>query len=151
MYHLGVASPGFKVCPACGRPNALQESSCTGCGHAFQTQFANPGFAGPGPTQSFQGMPYANYPPPARIQIDDQKWLIALLLCIFLGHLGIHRFYMGYMNIGIAMLLLSVVGWLTSCILIGFIPLAIVWIWSIVDLIQICTNGLPMADGTPLR
>jgi TM2 domain-containing membrane protein YozV len=31
--------------------------------------------------------------------------LVALLLCIFLGTLGIHRFYLGYTGIGILMLL----------------------------------------------
>ncbi|TAE49120.1 MAG: TM2 domain-containing protein [Bacteroidetes bacterium] len=27
---------------------------------------------------------------------NDRNWLVALFLCIFLGVLGIHRFYLGY-------------------------------------------------------
>ena len=34
----------------------------------------------------------------------------------------------------IAQLVLSIIGWLTVWFIIGFIPLAIVWIWVFVDL-----------------
>lgn len=34
----------------------------------------------------------------------EKSWLIALLLCFFLGGLGIHRFYLGYSGIGLLML-----------------------------------------------
>lgn len=34
-----------------------------------------------------------------------KSWLVALLLCIFLGALGIHRFYLGYTGLGILYLL----------------------------------------------
>ncbi len=35
----------------------------------------------------------------------SEKWLVSLLLCIFLGFLGAHRFYVGKVGTGILMLL----------------------------------------------
>jgi len=51
----------------------------------------------------------------------------ALLLCIFLGFLGAHRFYMGYTLIGVIQLL----------------TLGGLGIWSLIDLIRIITGSLP--------
>lgn len=63
--------------------------------------------------------------------------LLAYVLLIFLGSLGIHRFYLDRKGSAIAQLLLSVIGWITVFIIIGFIPLAIVYIWLFVDLFLI--------------
>lgn len=60
--------------------------------------------------------------------------VLAYILLIFLGSLGIHRFYLGRTGTAIAQLILSIVGWVTAIIIIGFIPLAIVGIWLIIDL-----------------
>lgn len=38
---------------------------------------------------------------------SSKNWIAALLLCIFLGGLGIHRFYVGKVGTGILMLLTS--------------------------------------------
>jgi TM2 domain-containing membrane protein YozV len=59
---------------------------------------------------------------------------IAYALWLFLGQLGLHRFYLGRVGSGIAQLLLGLVGWATVWFFIGFIPLAILWIWLFVDL-----------------
>lgn len=56
---------------------------------------------------------------------DNEMW-IAALLCIFLGGLGIHRFYLGYTTIGIIQLLTG-----GGC-----------GIWVIIDLIRILTGDL---------
>ena len=57
--------------------------------------------------------------------------LIALLLCIFLGGLGIHRFYLGYTGIGVIQLLTAG----------GF------GVWFIIDLIRIITGDLKPKNG----
>lgn len=57
--------------------------------------------------------------------------LVALLLCIFVGALGIHRFYLGYTVIGIIQLLT-----LGGC-----------GIWALIDLIRIITGDLKPKDG----
>jgi TM2 domain-containing membrane protein YozV len=57
--------------------------------------------------------------------------LVALLLALFVGVLGIHRFYLGYTGIGIIQLLT----------LGGF------GIWSLIDLILIITGDLKPKNG----
>ncbi len=59
--------------------------------------------------------------------------LTAILLSVFAGGLGIDRFYMGYTGLGVVKLLT----------LGGF------GIWTIIDLIMICTGSLRPADGSP--
>lgn len=52
------------------------------------------------------------------------KW-VALLLCIFLGYLGVHKFYEGKILLGIVYLCtfgLFGIGWLVDCIALLFKP-----------------------------
>lgn len=58
--------------------------------------------------------------------------LVALLLVIFLGGLGIHRFYLGYTWQGVVQLLT-----LGGC-----------GIWALIDLIRIITGDLTPKDGS---
>ena len=64
----------------------------------------------------------------------QKDWLITLLLCIFVGGLGIHRFYTGHIGIGIVQLLT-----LGGC-----------GIWTLIDLIMIVTDKYTDAQGQPL-
>ena len=57
--------------------------------------------------------------------------LTALLICIFVGALGIHRFYLGYTGIGIIQLLT-----LGGC-----------GLWALIDLIMIITGDLKPNGG----
>lgn len=63
--------------------------------------------------------------------------VIALLLAFFLGSFGAHNFYLGRKGIGLTQLILTIVGYALVFVLIGFLPLAIVGIWILVDMIQI--------------
>ncbi len=61
----------------------------------------------------------------------SKSQLTALLLCLFLGDLGIHRFYLGYTWQGIVQLLT-----LGGC-----------GIWALIDFIRICTGHLQPKDS----
>ena len=60
--------------------------------------------------------------------------LTAILLCFFLGSLGIHRFYLGYTLIGVIQLLTFG----------GFL------IWVIVDLIRLIIGSLKDSEDNDL-
>jgi len=67
--------------------------------------------------------------------ISEKSWLAALLLCIFFGVFGAHRFYVG--KIGTAILMLVTLG--------GF------GIWSVVDLIIIICQDFKDKEGKVLK
>jgi len=101
----------------------------------------------PGYGDPYAGQPGYYYPDPAapfgydmhgRPYSDKQK-LIAGLLQILIGGLGIGRFYTGHTGIGIAQLVVTLV----TCGLGG--------LWGIIDGILILVNGGTDAQGRPLR
>jgi|SRR5699024_9483025 len=73
----------------------------------------------------------------SEIQAKGKNTLVAYVLWFFLGSLGIHRFYLGEKNTAIAILAMSILGWLTVIFIIGFFFLAAVGIWLVVDLFLI--------------
>ncbi len=66
---------------------------------------------------------------------ERKSWLVTLLLCIFIGNLGVHRFYTGHTAIGFAQLLT-----LGGC-----------GIWTFIDFILILLGRYNDADGFPLQ
>lgn len=62
---------------------------------------------------------------------SGKSQLVALLLCIFVGGIGIHRFYLGYTTEGILQILT-----LGGC-----------GIWALIDLIRIATGDLKPKGG----
>jgi len=63
--------------------------------------------------------------------ISPKSRLVALLLCFFLGTLGIHRFYVGKIGTGILML----------------ITLGLFGIWTFIDLIIIIVGAFKDKEG----
>ena len=66
---------------------------------------------------------------------SDKKKMTALMLCLFLGYLGVHHFYVGRIGMGILYLFtagLFGIGW-------------------IIDLIKIATGSFRDNVGAPLR
>jgi TM2 domain-containing membrane protein YozV len=68
------------------------------------------------------------------VHAPAKELTVAYLLLLFLGTLGAHRFYLGRTGSAIGMLSLAVLGGLTALVLIGFVLLAAVAVWWIVDL-----------------
>ena len=66
---------------------------------------------------------------------SDKEYMVALLFSIFLGFLGIDRFYMGQVGIGFGKLLT-----LGGC-----------GIWYLIDIILIATRSSNDSSGLPLK
>ena len=94
-------------CPHCGNKVNDDAYACTKCGRALVK------------SKSTEG---------------GKDWLTTLLLVIFLGCLGIHRFYTGHTGIGIIQLLTFG----------GF------GLWTLIDLIMIVTDDYTDAEGNSL-
>lgn len=72
--------------------------------------------------------------------VSDKKILPAFILAFFLGMFGIHRFYVGKIGSGVAMLILTitVVGMIVS------------GIWALIDWIMIIVGAFKDKDGRVL-
>ncbi|WP_278265954.1 TM2 domain-containing protein [Nocardia sp. AG03] len=73
------------------------------------------------------------------VPYSDKQKLIAGLLQIFVGGLGIGRFYLGYTGLGIAQIAVTI----CTC---GFGV-----VWTLVDGILMLTGKVPDVQGRPLR
>lgn len=104
-------------CRHCGHAINDKAVICLNCGCAV-------GSAGPLPEEAA---------PPA---VRSNEWLTAVLLCIFLGTFGIHRFYTKNTEIGTVQLALG----LLSCGVVS-------WIWSFIDMILLLTGSYTTGDG----
>lgn len=107
----------MNYCPNCGSPVQPDDAFCPKCGKSLQT------------------MPAQNA---ADIQAGKEKedrWLIALVLCIVLGSFGVHRFYTGNTTTGILMLIT-----LGGC-----------GIWTLIDIIMIACNTYVDGNGQTLK
>tara|TARA_R100001369_G_scaffold79838_2_gene109974 strand:+ start:4784 stop:5182 length:399 start_codon:yes stop_codon:yes gene_type:complete len=63
----------------------------------------------------------------------DNKKLIAGILAIVLGSLGIHKFILGYNKEGIILLVASLIGYATSCLGVGFFILMATGIVGLIE------------------
>jgi hypothetical protein len=103
-----------KYCINCGEIIDARAEICPKCGVRQPTMYRD--------SQTFESKP---------VKETNQRWLVTLLLCIFLGELGVHRFYTGKIGTGILMLLT-----LGGC-----------GIWWLIDIIMIVTNSFTDDDG----
>jgi len=127
------------ICPHCQRENSDKGATCGWCGESMRSI-----------------KPKKITPPPIvqqpRIDTTSQSFtsepkskIAAGLLAIFLGGLGIHNFYLGYISRGVFQLLLSTIG---SLVIIGPI---IAGLWGFVEGIQILTGSIDKdGQGQPL-
>jgi hypothetical protein len=73
----------------------------------------------------------------ANLLSGEKSWLTTMILCLFLGFIGAHRFYVGKIGTGILMLVLTTTG--------------ISVIWAIVDLILIFSGKFTDKEGNIIR
>ena len=99
-------------CPNCGKEVAAEAAFCPSCGARLRTAAMAPGYAATKP-------------------VSPHSRLAALLLCFFLGCLGVHRFYVGKIGTGVAMIF----------------TLGGLGIWVLVDFIMIIVGGFKDAEG----
>ena len=78
--------------------------------------------------------------------IKIKNKLLAGLLALFLGGMGIHRFYLGYIKIGIVQLSLWGLGYFT-----GGITWVIVQIWALIESILIFLGKIKDSEGNDLE
>ena len=108
------------TCQKCG--NQFEGNFCPKCGTAVSSQQTPP----PNSSQYYN----PNQPPPPYVDpnyawnygISDKDQIVALLLCIFVGTWGIHRFYVGKVGTGILYIFtfgLFGIGWLVDLIQIA--------------------------------
>ncbi len=71
---------------------------------------------------------------PGAVAGESKDWLTTLLLALFVGYFGVHRFYTGHTGIGVVQLLT-----LGGC-----------GIWTLIDIIQIVTGSYKDAQGNAL-
>jgi len=90
---------------------------CSGCGKEMSDKAA--------------ACPHCGHPNESAVQKSPKSKTTAILLCFFLGVIGVHRFYVGKVGSGIAQILTFG----------GF------GIWSLVDLIVIICGNFKDAQG----
>lgn len=134
-------SPGdYPTQPPYGAPGyEASGSGAPGYGAPGAPGYGAPGYGAGGPGYGY---------PPAYEDPNAKSKLAAGLLGIFLGSLGIHRFYLGYKNVGLTMLLITVL----TCGLGS----AVTGIWGLVEGILYLTAAPGSkwsvdATGRPLR
>lgn len=121
----GVAKgQGSNYCHNCGKPIAPNASVCLTCGVAVNGSQASS---------------------------DAKSKMAAGLLGIFLGCFGVHNFYLGYTAKAVTQLVLTIVGFVLCCVVVGVFLVLGVWIWSLIEGIMILTGKINTdAKGNPL-
>lgn len=73
--------------------------------------------------------------------METKSPIAAGLLALFLGSLGVHKFYLGYTKEGIILLVGTILSYLFTLILIGLIPLMIIGVVCLVEAIIYLTKS----------
>lgn len=116
-------------CPNCGGTIEPGQIKCFKCGSAVQQVMP------PVQTQTQQSQQQTGSFAQTIPSTDEPKdWLSTLLMCFFVGYLGVHRFYTGSIAIG----------------LIQFFTLGMCGVWTLVDFILILTGAYRDSSGRKL-
>jgi len=134
-----IGSP--EICPECGAKPMNGTSFCSNCG-AATTELTEMcvkcgARVGGAAAKAIAG----DISPKSRLAVTllAMPWLI--------GGFGAHRFYLGKIGTAVVMLALSIVGWVTIWILVGWLFLGAVWIWALIDFIFAVTGRTRDKEG----
>lgn len=114
-------------CPNCGNETNENAAVCLNCGVALKK------------VKSAGGL-----------SEGAKSKLIAGLLAIFLGHLGIHEFYLGDKKKATHKIIATVISVILCVVGVGIIALLAIWAWNIYDAVMIFTGKRVDADGNAL-
>ncbi len=116
----------IKKCQNCGTENSGFESFCRNCGTMLSASYQNQQMQQPaGAGMQKQQIPGAD------------KKILAGILGILLGGLGIHKFVLGYTTEGVIMLVV----WLVGAVLLCGIPSAVISVIGIIEGIMYLTKS----------
>ena len=133
----------MQFCANCGNELGETENFCQKCGEKLplKSESTQPTYTAPAPapapqqTQSVaQNVTVQVAPTVARMGPSPKSRTIVLALCIFLGLLGFHRFYVGKVGTGI----------------LYFFTLGIFGIGWIIDILMILGGNFGDAFGNPI-
>ena len=119
--------------PTYGQPDYTQSSQPPYYQQQAQPRYEQPSYNQP-PTYAQQTYYQATQQQPGYGYAQKSK-IVAGLLGLFLGTLGVHNFYLGYTGKAVAQLLLTLIGWI---ILIGPI---ISGIWALIEAVLILCSS----------
>lgn len=117
-----------KYCPSCGSETNPDAAVCVKCGVALKK--SSPGSTG--------------------VQSEKSK-TTAGLFAIFLGHLGIHEFYLGNKNKAVIKIIATVISIILTIFGIGLLGILGIWAWNIYDAVMIFTGKRTDAQGNELK
>lgn len=84
---------------------------------------------------------YATGPAPRAHPADEKSPIVAGLLALFLGGLGIHKFYLGYNGAGITLLVGTILSWILTIVIIGLLGLLAISVICLVEAIVYLTKS----------
>lgn len=145
---------GQNHCYNCGRYISQHSSFCAYCGTNLKSgdnnNYANGGFNqynNQGSNPNYDSNTYYDGGYQYNQTHKRKSKMIAGILAILLGNLGIHNFYLGKNNIAITQLLLTIIGSFVTC----GISAACVYVWGLIEGIMIFTGNIDTdANGVPL-